>query len=804
MMVTGGPVEYGLGVDLGTTYTAAAVRVDGRVEVVQLGGRRQEIPSLVFVRADGEILIGEAAERRGATEPGRLAREFKRRVGDPVPILVGGAPYSAHALMARLLKEVYAIVSQVQDGPPSAVTVTHPANWGPYKRELLDQAVRLADIAGVRFRSEPEAAAIQYASSERVRPDEVIAVYDLGGGTFDAAVLRKTATGFDLLGEPEGIEQLGGIDFDEAVFGHVMTTLGDAIGRLDPDDDGATAALARLRRDCVEAKEGLSFDTEVMIPVALPELHTRVRLNRSEFEAMIAPALGETVAAMRRALRSAGVAPDALRSILLAGGSSRIPVVGQLLTAEFGRPVVLDPRPEHAIALGAAQASALPVGAGTARSAAGTAGLTPVGAAPLSAAPLSAAPLSAAPVGAGAAARAGAGVAAPAFAVGTAAVGAGAGSADSASMGTSGSSVDSASPWTPSASPWRPPAPDQAGVPDPPTPRRRLQVDRRTLLIGIPALAALGGVGAIAASIANKDKGSDSGVSASGGKASPSASATQAAAAGQFPTDTMLVRLDTGGSWPSASNSAIYSTAPGSGQRTLLAGSGFDILPQWSHDRSKIAFTRRSGNKWQALTMDRDGGNQRLVTDRLNGGRVAWSRDDKQLCYVGNVGKQPQLFAITIGDGKSTQLTTTNVAIDDPVWAPNGSLVAFWSAQDGLPQIFLLRPDQPGAPWTQLTSGSASAVDPTWSPDGKLIAYTRTTEPAKSDIWVMNMDGTGQRALTSGADRDMDPTWSPNGSWIAFTRGTLDAPRIFAVRVDGTGLRQVTVGNVREGHPSWS
>jgi len=98
-------VEYGLGVDLGTTYTAAAVRHNGHAEVARLGSRRAEIPSVVFVRPDGRVLIGEAAERRGAEEPGRLAREFKRRVGDPVPLLVGGSPYPAHALMARLLEE---------------------------------------------------------------------------------------------------------------------------------------------------------------------------------------------------------------------------------------------------------------------------------------------------------------------------------------------------------------------------------------------------------------------------------------------------------------------------------------------------------------------------------------------------------------------------------------------------------------------------------------------------------------------------------------------------------------------------
>ncbi|MFD0744920.1 Hsp70 family protein [Phytohabitans flavus] len=352
-------MDYALGVDLGTTYTAAAVRLDGRAQIVRLGSRRAEIPSLVFVREDGVVLVGDAAERRGADEPVRLAREFKRRLGDPVPVLVGGSPYSAHALMARVLEHVYQTVLRQNEGPPSVVCVTHPANWGPYKRELLMQAVQMADVPDVQLRPEPEAAAVQYAAQERVKPGEIVAVYDLGGGTFDAAVLRKTETGFELLGEPAGIEQLGGVDFDEAVLNHVMEVLGERVDGLDPEQPAVREALTKLRRDCVTAKEDLSEDTEVLIPVALPALHTRVRLNRSEFEAMIGPVLAETTQALRRALRSAGVSATDLRSILLAGGSSRIPLVSELLSTQFEKPLALDGDPAHNVALGAALSAGL-------------------------------------------------------------------------------------------------------------------------------------------------------------------------------------------------------------------------------------------------------------------------------------------------------------------------------------------------------------------------------------------------------------------------------------------------------------
>jgi len=347
-------VEYGLGVDLGTTYTAAAVRVHDRLEIVHLGTQRPEIPSVVFVKADGEMLIGDAADWRGDAEPDRLVREFKRRMGDPVPIMVAGSPYSAHMLTARLLRQVVDTVTRQRQGPPSGITIAHPANWTRFKRDFLSQAAHLAELDDVAFRTEPEAAALRYATAEQLRAGETLAVYDLGGGTFDAAVLRRTGTGFELLGEPEGIEHLGGGDFDEAVLDHVMTILGDAFADLDLDDDDVVVGLARLRRDCVRAKENLSADTETTVQVALPGLHRRVRLNRSEFEARIGPPLEQTVAALRRALRSAGVAPADLRCILLAGGASRIPLVGQLLDAAFERPLVLDAHPEHSVALGAA------------------------------------------------------------------------------------------------------------------------------------------------------------------------------------------------------------------------------------------------------------------------------------------------------------------------------------------------------------------------------------------------------------------------------------------------------------------
>jgi actin-like ATPase involved in cell morphogenesis len=350
-------MPYYLGVDVGTTYTAAAVWRDGRVEVASLGLRAPVVPTLVYVTDEG-MLVGEAAQRRALGDPSGLAREFKRRVGDPTPVVLGGTGYPAEALMARMLAWVVDTVTAQEGGPPAAVGVSHPANWGTYKKDLLAAAIEdaaIPQVPDVTMVTEPQAAAVHYASQERVGPGTVVAVYDLGGGTFDVALLRKIDKGWEILGEPEGIERLGGVDFDEAVFRHVVASTGDALEGLDEDDPKVLAAVARLRRECVDAKEALSSDSHVSIPVLLPpQVQAEVRLTRSEFEQMIRPPLSDSIEALRRALRSAKVEVADIDQVLLVGGSSRIPLVASLVSSELGRPVAIDTHPKYAVALGTA------------------------------------------------------------------------------------------------------------------------------------------------------------------------------------------------------------------------------------------------------------------------------------------------------------------------------------------------------------------------------------------------------------------------------------------------------------------
>jgi molecular chaperone DnaK (HSP70) len=312
------------------------------------------VSSVVFLGPDGQVVVGEAAEHRVVTDPDRVVREFKRRIGAEVPMVVGGVPHSAPEIAALVVGWVVERVAQREGGPAAGIVLTHPAGWGGYKIQVMGEALRAGGVPEVMFRTEPEAAAASYAVAERVESGSTIAVYDLGGGTFDVAVVRKTdRDGFTVLGVPQGLDHLGGVDFDDVVFGHVLAAV-PGLGELDPEDPAVLAAWGVLRRECTEAKEALSADTEVTIPVLAPGIRAQVRLVRSEFEDLIRPQVIETVAAVRRALRSAGVAPQELDMVLLVGGSSRVPLVAQLVSAELGRPVATDADPKAAIALGAA------------------------------------------------------------------------------------------------------------------------------------------------------------------------------------------------------------------------------------------------------------------------------------------------------------------------------------------------------------------------------------------------------------------------------------------------------------------
>ncbi len=351
--------QYLLAVDVGTSRTAASTAHPSPngglvTRAFGLGRSTDSAPSAIFV-SDGELLFGEAAERRGLAQPERLVREFKRRIGDDVPIVVDGRRFAPEELYARTVAWVVDAVAEREGHQPAAISVTTPVTWGEYRSRLAASALAREIASPVELITEPEAAARHYETTSPLEIGQAIAVYDLGGGTFDAVILRKEADGsVRLLGAPAGIADFGGVDFDDIVLRHVIAAAGLSASEL-TGDAAARVALATLRRECVEAKEALSFDSEAVVPVLVGQTQTTVRLTRSEFEGMIEEGVERTIDVLGGALDAAGMTPADLETILLTGGSSRIPRIAQLLSERFDLPISIDADPKAIVALGAAR-----------------------------------------------------------------------------------------------------------------------------------------------------------------------------------------------------------------------------------------------------------------------------------------------------------------------------------------------------------------------------------------------------------------------------------------------------------------
>ncbi len=348
---------YEIGIDVGTTTTAAAVRHDdGSLAALALGSVANSVPTVVHLQQDGTLVVGEAAVRRAAIDVGGAAREFKRRLGDPAPLILQNTPVSAETLIGKVVEFVLARATERTGEPPRAVALTHPANWTAYKIDLFRQAAAAAGAPSAMLLSEPEAAAIAYNAQVPMPEGAAVAIYDLGGGTFDAMVLRRAGQRFEPCGSGVGIDRLGGIDFDEAIVDFVRRAVGDRWPN-DPGDPSLPAPMQQLRRACTEAKEFLSEDRDAVIPVVLPGVSQTLVLTREQFEAMINPVIEETIDALDSAIGSAGLMPGQLQAVVAVGGSSRIPLVRRRLTERYGALATVDFEPTFAVARGAALAA---------------------------------------------------------------------------------------------------------------------------------------------------------------------------------------------------------------------------------------------------------------------------------------------------------------------------------------------------------------------------------------------------------------------------------------------------------------
>ena len=347
-----------LSVDLGTSNTVAVLSAHGRPpRVVEVDGSAT-MPSAVFASEDGNLVVGRDAERRARLDPSRFEPNPKRRV-DEGTLLLGDTVVPVTDSFAAVLQRVTDETSRQLGGArPDEVRLTHPAQWGPVRRNVLLAGARLAGMgSNLVLVPEPVAAAAHFASfpGQSLAPGKALAVYDLGAGTFDIAVVGATQHGFTVLAE-DGLPDLGGLDVDQALLEHVGRQVSHRDpGRwqrlLRPETTGDRRAQRALREDVKAAKEALSRHPQTEVP--MPEPFDDVLVTRAELEALIRPSLLRSVELLAATIRSTGMTPDRLIGIYLVGGSSRIPLVATLI-AEHLRvvPTSLD-QPETAVALGA-------------------------------------------------------------------------------------------------------------------------------------------------------------------------------------------------------------------------------------------------------------------------------------------------------------------------------------------------------------------------------------------------------------------------------------------------------------------
>jgi molecular chaperone DnaK len=349
----GGAAAIRLGIDFGTSHTVGVIALPGREPRTLLFNGGPLLPSAIHAAAGGRLLVGRDAQHIAVADPGAFEPHPKRCIDDGT-VLLGDVETPVTELIAAVLGRVSAEAVRVAGETPTDTVLTVPAAWGSERRQTLLTAA--AGLPNVRLVAEPVAAATYYVevAGGRVPVGQPVMVYDFGAGTFDATVIRRTDTGFEVLAT-EGLPDCGGLDIDAAIVAYVGSTLAardeERWHRLEQPGSTPDRRAARQLWDGVrEAKEMLSEHPSALIHV--PLFDVELPLGREQLELLAAPIIDRTVASCRSVLRTAGVEAGDLAAVFLTGGSSRMPVVGTSLHRAFGlAPTAVD-QPELAVAEG--------------------------------------------------------------------------------------------------------------------------------------------------------------------------------------------------------------------------------------------------------------------------------------------------------------------------------------------------------------------------------------------------------------------------------------------------------------------
>ena len=373
-----------IGIDLGTTNSCVSVMEGGKPKVIENSEGDRTTPSIVAFTKDGDALVGQAAKRQAVTNPANTLFAVKRLIGRKfkdevvqrdmgmVPYKIvgadngdawveaGGKKMAPPEISARVLMKMKKTAEDYLGEPVTEAVITVPAYFNDSQRQATKDAGRIAGLEVKRIINEPTAAALAYGLDKGDTKDRKIAVYDLGGGTFDVSIIEIANIDgekqFEVLAT-NGNTFLGGEDFDKRVIDFLVEEFQKEQGidlRKDP------LALQRLKDAAERAKIELSTSqqTEVNLPYVTADAsgpkHLNVKLTRAKLEALVDDLIKKSIEPCRIALNDAGLKGSDISEVILVGGQTRMPKVQQAVTEFFGKEPRKDVNPDEAVAIGAA------------------------------------------------------------------------------------------------------------------------------------------------------------------------------------------------------------------------------------------------------------------------------------------------------------------------------------------------------------------------------------------------------------------------------------------------------------------
>ena len=367
-----------IGIDLGTTNSAMAVMQSGKPDIIANSEGNRTTPSVVAINKNSERLVGQVARRQQVTNPKNTIYEVKRLIGrnfddkevqrdlklmgyeivksgNGVKVKMGDKEYSPEEISAMILGKLKADAESFTGGPVTEAVITVPAYFDDSQRQATKDAGKIAGLEVKRIINEPTAAALAYGL-DKGASDEKIAVYDLGGGTFDVSILELGDGVFEVK-STNGDTHLGGADFDRVIVNYFVEEFKKDSG-IDISDD--KAAMQRLRDEAEKAKIELSTAQEV--DVNLPFLtadaegpkHFEHKLTRAKLEDLVGELVSKTAEPCEKALKDAGLSASEIDAVVLVGGMTRMPAVQQKVQEIFGKEPMKGVNPDEVVAVGAA------------------------------------------------------------------------------------------------------------------------------------------------------------------------------------------------------------------------------------------------------------------------------------------------------------------------------------------------------------------------------------------------------------------------------------------------------------------